>query len=149
MRIWIDGDACPKIAKQILFRASIRTKTKLILVANQLIQTPLSPYISTIIVPNGFDEADRRIETDSEMGDLVITADIPLAHAVVMKGCMALNPRGTLYTEANIKNQLAMRNLMAQLRDQQLISGGPSNYNNHDAQILARHLDRILMAQMK
>ena len=144
MQIWVDGDACPKVVKQILFKATIRTGTKLTIVANSLSQIPVSPFISAVMVSSGFDEADNYIESKVKTGDLVITADIPLANAVVDKGCTALNPRGILYTSANMKNQLATRNLMAQLRDQQIISGGPSSYTNKNAQEFANQLDKIL-----
>ncbi len=144
MQIWVDGDACPAPVKQILFRASDRTKIKLVLVANHLSQIPVSPYISIIIVASGFDEADKYITTHANSGDLVITADIPLATDVVNKGCLALNPRGLLYTETNIKQQLAVRNLMANLRDQMLISGGPASYGKNDSQVFAGELDKIL-----
>jgi hypothetical protein len=144
MQIWVDGDACPNPAKQILFRASERSQIKLVLVANHLSKVPVSPYISLIVVASGFDEADKYITTHANPGDLVITADIPLAAHVVNKGCCALNPRGQLYTESNIKQQLAVRNLMAELRDQMLISGGPAGYSKSDSQMFARELDQIL-----
>ena len=145
MRIFVDADACPKVIKEVLFRAAVRTKTELILVANHLCKIPLSPLIKLILVPHGFDEADKRIATDILAGDLVITADIPLAASVVESGAIALNPRGKLYTKENIKQQLAVRNLMAQLRDDQLISGGPGAFNHNDTQALANQLDRLLI----
>lgn len=144
MQIWVDGDACPAPVKQILFRASDRTKIKLVLVANHLSQIPASRYISIIVVASGFDEADRYITTQANAGDLVITADIPLATHVVNKGCLALNPRGQLYNETNIKQQLAVRNLMADLRDQRLIFGGPASYSKTDSKAFARELDKVL-----
>jgi uncharacterized protein YaiI (UPF0178 family) len=142
--LWVDGDACPTQVKQILFRASERTQTKLVLVANHLSKIPASPYISIIVVASGIDEADKYITAHAKPGDLVITADIPLATHVVNKGCYALNPRGQLYTESNIKQQLAVRNLMADLRSQMLISGGPASYSKTDSQVFARELDKIL-----
>ncbi len=144
MQIWVDGDACPKKVKQILFKAVERTKIQLILVANHVSHIPISPYIKMIIVPSGFDEADKRIQSDANRGDLVITADIPLASEVVAKGCFALNPRGTFYNKENIQQQLAVRNLMAQLREQQLISGGVDTFNAQDSQAFADQLDRFL-----
>jgi uncharacterized protein YaiI (UPF0178 family) len=144
MQIWVDGDACPTLAKQILFRASERTKIKLVLVANHLSHIPSSPYISIIVVPSGFDEADKYIINQAQKGDLVITADIPLATQVIDNGCIALNPRGQLYTETSIKMASAVRNLMADLRDQLLISGGPSSYTKKDSQAFARELDKII-----
>lgn len=144
MRIFIDADACPKAVKEILYRASVRTSTELILVANRYIQTPVSPLIKVITVSAGFDEADKRIAEMVESNDLVITADIPLADIVVDKNAFALNPRGTLYTKDTIKRQLATRNLMEQLRDNQMISGGPPAFNKSDSEALANQLDRIL-----
>jgi uncharacterized protein YaiI (UPF0178 family) len=144
MRIFIDADACPKPVKEILYRAAIRTKTELILVANQYIQIPASPLIRIIQVSSGFDEADKRIVEELHAGDLVITADIPLASFAVEKGGIALNPRGRLYTRDTIKQQLAMRNLMEQLRENQQISGGPASYNKLDCQALANQLDKLL-----
>lgn len=149
MQIWVDGDACPAAVKQILFRACVRTKIKLVFVANHISNIPTSPYISVVIVAHGFDEADKYITNKSTAGDLVITADIPLASNVVTNGCIALNPRGQLYTDANIKHQLAVRNLMANLRDQMLISGGPPSYSKNDAQLFARELDKILIHHTK
>ncbi len=145
VRIFIDADACPKKAKEILFRAALRTKTELILIANRFCQTPISPYIRGIIVSSGLDEADKRIVDEARTGDLVITADIPLASEVVAKGCIALNPRGTVYDKESIAQHLAVRNLMSQLREQQLIFGGASSYNAFDTQAFANQLDKILV----
>lgn len=145
MKIWVDGDACPTPAKQILFKASQRTQIKLVLVANHLSKIPASQYISIIVVKPGFDEADKYITTHASCGDLVITADIPLAEQAVHKGCRVLNPRGQLYTVDNIKQQLAIRNLMADLRSQMLVSGGPASYSKSDSQLFACELDKILM----
>lgn len=144
MQIWVDGDACPAMVKQILFRACERTQIKLIFVANHISNVPRSLHISVVIVASGFDEADKYITDNAKACDLVITADIPLAANVVANGCIALNPRGQLYTDANIKQQLAVRNLMANLRDQMLISGGPATLNKNDTQVFARELDKIL-----
>ena len=144
MRIFVDADACPKIVKEILYRAAERTKTELILVANQYLKTPPSALIKVIQVSAGFDVADRRIVEEIAAGDLVITADIPLAADITAKGGIAINPRGRLYTSDNIKQQLAVRNLMEQLRDNQMISGGPPTFNKADGQELANQLDRLL-----
>jgi len=144
MRIFIDEDACPKPIKEILYRAAIRTQTELILVANQHLKIPASPLIRIIQVSSGFDEADKRIVDELNAGDLVITADIPLASLVIEKGGLALNPRGRLYTPDTIKQQLAVRNLMEQLRDNQQISGGPPSFNKLDSQVLANQLDKLL-----
>jgi len=144
MRIWVDADACPVVIKEILFRAAQRTKITATLVANQFLRTPVSPYIKTITVLGGFDVADARIVQELEAGDLVITADIPLAALVVEKGGHALNPRGELYTTANIKERLAMRNLIEELRGNGLDIGGPTTFNQGDRQIFAAALDTFI-----
>ena len=148
MRIWVDADACPTIIKEILFRAAIRTQIPLVLVANQIIRTPPSPYISIIQVGSGFDVADSRIVQELEKGDLVITADIPLASLVIEKGGIALNPRGELYSTTNIKQKLAMRNFNEEMRSAGLLMGGPPKLNTKNNQAFANQLDKIL-AQIK
>lgn len=147
MQIWVDADACPKMIKEILFRAAIRTATQVILVANQPLQTPPSPYIKKILVASGFDVADHRIVQEMVAGDLVITADIVLADAAVTKGGFALNPRGDLYTTENIKHCLAMRNLMGELRDSGTVSGGPPKLSNKESMAFANQLDKMLAKQ--
>lgn len=145
MRIWVDADACPNVIKKMIFRAANRTATEVILVSNQPLQTPPSPYIKKIVVEAGFDVADKRIVQDMAPGDLVITADIPLADGAIEKGGLALNPRGELYTKLNIKQHLAMRNLMTNLRDTGVISGGgPSQLNQKVLMEFAKQLDRLL-----
>lgn len=144
MHIWVDADACPKTIKEILFRAVNRTQTKMTLVSNQFLTIPASPYITRIQVGAGFDVADNKIVEILEAGDLVITADIPLADAAVTKGAKVLNPRGELYSEANIKSRLAVRNLMADLRDHGLIRGGPPTLSTKELTAFANQLDRIL-----
>jgi len=141
MKIWVDADACPVVIKEILFRAAERTKITTTLVANQFLRTPASPYIKTMQVPSGFDVADSRIVLELTAGDLVITADIPLAAQVVEKGGHALNPRGELYTTANIEERLAMRNLMEELRGTGVDISGPSAFNHSDRQAFAAALD--------
>lgn len=149
MKIWVDADACPVVIKEILFRAAERTKITTTLVANQFLRTPASSYIKTMQVPNGFDVADNRIVLELQAGDLVITADIPLAALVVEKGGHALNPRGELYTDANIKERLAMRNLMEELRGNGVEINGPSAFNHSDRQAFAAALDRFIAKQPK
>ena len=148
MKIWIDADACPNVVKEILFRASQRTKTALTLVANQYIAKPKSPLIDAIQVKQGFDEADNYIVDHLEPDDIVITADIPLASDAIDKGAMVINPRGELYTEDNIKQRLSTRDLMEELRSTGEVSGGPAAYNQKDGQNFANCLDRLL-AQKK
>lgn len=145
MQIWVDADACPKVIKDILFNAAMRTKTSLILVSNHAIPSPSSPYISKIQVMDGFDVADDRIMQRIQPGDLVITADIPLAHAIIEKQGMALNPRGELYTSANIKQRLSVRNFSADLRSSGVKTGGPAPLSKQEIQRFANALDRILL----
>lgn len=144
MKIWVDADACPKKIKEILFRAAIRTKTKLILVSNHAISTPASPFISKIQVIAGFDVADNKIAQNIEAGDLLITADIPLADAVINKSAIALNPRGELYSKENIKERLSLRNLSTDLRNSGISTSGPSTLSKNEIQRFANTLDSIL-----
>ncbi len=144
MRIWVDADACPNAIKDILFRAAERAKVILTLVANQPIRTPPSQFIKALQVPAGFDVADDKIVELVATGDLVITADIPLAAGVIDKGGHALDPRGEFYTKDNIKERLAMRKLMDELRSSGIDTGGPSTFSNADRQAFANKLDRFL-----
>lgn len=144
MVIWVDADACPKAVKEILFRAVRRTSIKTILVANSFIVIPPSPFISLIQVPKGFDVADNYIVQHVQTGDLVITADIPLAAEVVDKKALALNPRGELYTDLNIRQRLTMRNTMEQLRGSGVQTGGPDTFGIREKQAFANALDRLL-----
>ena len=144
MQIWVDADACPAEVKRILFKAVKRTKTKLTLVANTSMHIPKSEFIDIIVVPSGLNVADQRIVELVEPGDMVITADIPLAADVVAKGEKALNPRGELYTEENVGARLATRNLMDDLRGEGQITGGPSQFNEKNREAFANQLDRWL-----
>jgi uncharacterized protein YaiI (UPF0178 family) len=143
-QIWVDADACPKVIKEILFRAADRVGMTLTLVANQPLNTPRSRNIRSIQVAAGFDVADNHIVQQAETGDLVITADIPLAAEVIAKGCLALNPRGELYTEENIRQRLNMRDFMDTLRSSGVDTGGPSSFSQKDRQAFANQLDRLL-----
>jgi uncharacterized protein len=149
MSIWVDADACPVEIKEILFRAAQRTKTQVTLVANQPMRTPRSEFISNVVVPAGMNVADRHIVELVEPGDLVITADIPLAADVVAQGGQALNPRGELYSSANIGERLAVRNLLDELRGGGLVTGGPANFTNKDRQAFANQLDRWLASHTR
>lgn len=149
MRIWVDADACPGVIKDILYRAAERAQVQLILVANQPLRTPPSPFIKTLLVQSGFDVADGEIVRQTEAGDLVITADIPLAAAVIKKGGHALNPRGELYTEDSIKQRLSMRNFMDELRGSGIYTGGPNALNQRDRQAFANQLDSFLAKHKK
>ncbi|OZG73130.1 DUF188 domain-containing protein [Hahella sp. CCB-MM4] len=144
MQIWVDADACPNVIKDILFRASERTGTLLTLVANQAVKTPPSALIKSLQVESGFDVADNTIVQRMEPGDLVITADIPLAAEVIEKGGHALNPRGQFYTRENIKQRLAMRDFMETMRSSGIQSGGPAAFNHGDRMEFANQLDRFL-----
>lgn len=144
MRIWVDADACPSVIKEILFRAAERVGVKLMLVANQPLRVPPSRYVSAVQVPAGLDAADRRIAEAVETGDLVVTADIPLAADVVAKGARALNPRGELYTTDNIRARLSIRNHMDELRGMGVNSGGPAPLSKSDRQAFANELDKLL-----
>ncbi len=144
MRIWVDADACPGAVKEILFRAAERLRVATVLIANQFIRVPASRYISAVQVAGGFDVADNEIVARMQSGDLVITADIPLAAQVVEAGGAALNPRGTLYTAENIREHLARRNFMEQLRSTGSITGGPAALGKPDVQAFANQLDKYL-----
>ncbi len=146
MKIWVDADACPVVIKEILFRAAQRTETMLTLVANQTIGVPASDFIRTIQVPSGFDVADTEIVKQLDAGDLVITADIPLAAEVIEKGGHALNPRGELYSQDNIRARLNMRDFMDTLRASGIHTGGPPTISHSDRQAFANNLDRFLAA---
>ncbi len=144
MQIWVDADACPGEIKELLYRAAERLKIKLTLIANQSLRIPKSAFIETLLVPDGANIADRRIVELAAPGDLVVTADIPLAADAVAKGAAAIDPRGQLYTEANIGERLAVRNMLDQLRGGGHIGGGPANFGPKDRQAFANQLDRWL-----
>lgn len=144
MHIWVDADACPAVIKEILFRAAERAQVHMTLVANQALRTPPSRFIRSMQVSAGFDVADDRIAERVQAGDLVITADVPLAAKVVERGGHALSPRGELFTTDNIRERLAMRNFMSQLRDSGVQTGGPAALSQADRQAFANHLDRLL-----
>lgn len=144
MHIWVDADACPGVIKDILFRAAERRQIALVLVANQLIRHPPSAWIRAVQVEKGFDVADQHIVDAASAGDLVITADIPLAAAVIDKCAHALNPRGELYGKENIRQLLDMRNFMDTLRSSGVETGGPAAFSQSDRQNFANQLDRLL-----
>jgi len=149
MRIWVDADACPNPIKAILFRAAERRQVETILVANHHVRVPPSPYLSSVQVPGGFDVADHAIVDQLSHGDLVVTADVPLAAEVVRLGATALNPRGTLYDAENVHDLLARRNLSEQLREAGAIGGGQSALARNDLQAFANQLDRFLTARLR
>ncbi|WIO74698.1 YaiI/YqxD family protein [Porticoccaceae bacterium LTM1] len=149
MHIWVDADACPNVIKEILFRASQRTKVPLTLVANHAVSTPPNAWIKSVQVSQGFDVADSFIVQQATPGDLVVTADIPLAAEVVEKGVEAVNPRGEHYTKANIRQRLAMRNFMEEMRSIGEVTGGPSKLDQTNRQQFANVLDRFLAKAAK
>ena len=149
MAIWVDADACPNVIKEILFRAADRTQTPLTLVANQNIRVPPSRFIRSVRVAAGFDVADNEIVRLCEAGDLVITADIPLAAEVLAKGAAAVNPRGERYTEATIRERLTMRDFMDTLRASGIQTGGPDNLSQRDRQQFAAQLDKWLLERQR
>jgi uncharacterized protein YaiI (UPF0178 family) len=144
MRIWVDADACPNPVKDILFRAAERMKVALTLVANKPLRTPPSAYINTIQVAAGSDMADDKIAAELCAGNLVITADIPLAAAVIGKSGRVLDPRGEMLTADNIEARLTMRKFMDELRASGVDTGGPRPFNHADRQAFAKQLDRLL-----
>ena len=149
MQIWVDADACPKVIKEILFRAAERMQVPLILVANRLLWTPPSRFIRAMRVAHGFNVADREIAEKMQAGDLVVTADIPLASDVIGRGGHALDPRGVLYTKDNIQERLALRDFMDQLRGSGVETGGPAPWSPSDTHAFANQLDRLLSARGK
>ncbi len=144
MNIWVDADACPSVVKEILFRAADRLQLPLTLVANQLLRVPASPWIRALQVPAGFDVADARIAQEAQAGDLVITADVPLAAECVAKGAHVLDPRGELLDANNIRERLNMRDFMEGLRSSGVETGGPAGYSAADRQRFANRLDALL-----
>lgn len=144
MKIWVDADACPKIIKEILCRASDRLKLETLFVANSRLSLPISAYIRFIQVPQGADIADDYIVTHCCAGNLVVTADIPLAVRIVDKGAIGLDPRGTLYNKNNIGYVSSMRDFMHTLRSDGVLTGGPKDFSKKDTQKFASELDKFL-----
>lgn len=143
-QIWVDADACPRVVKDILFRASKRLELIVTLVANQPIPVPKSKLVRSVQVESGPDVADNYIVQHAAAGDLIITADIPLAAELVEKGCAVINPRGELYTTDNIRERLNMRDFMDSLRSSGIDTGGPSTLNQADRRNFANQLDRMV-----
>lgn len=149
MRIYVDADACPRIIKEIIYKVAERVGIQILLVADQSMRIPESRHIDLLKVPSGIDSADDKIVELTDVGDLVVTADIPLADKVVAKGAFAINPRGELYTERNIKERLAVRDMMAEMRSTGLEFGGPPAFSPKDKQKFANQLDRFLAKRAK
>ncbi|MDH5424859.1 MAG: YaiI/YqxD family protein [Gammaproteobacteria bacterium] len=145
MKIWVDADACPNVIKDILFRMATKKKLLITFVANQYINTPASPFLKSLQVPGGFDVADDEIVRLVESGDMVITADIPLADEVIEKGAYALSPRGELFTKENIKPRLQVRDMMEAVRNSGVeLGGGQTVFGQKDKQNFANALDRFV-----
>ena len=149
MKIFVDADACPAAVKEIVIRAAQRLAVSAIFVANKTIRLPLSPHVSTVRVAMGLDVADGYIARSVEGGDLAITADIPLAAAIVARGAVALDPRGTVYTAENVGEALALRNFHQELRDGGVVTGGPSGFGPREARQFAAAFDRELSRAMR
>ena len=144
MKILVDADACPKPVKEILYRVADRTEIQVTLVANQGMRLPTSPFIDLVQVGQGADVADDEIANKCEAGDLIITADIPLAARVVEKGALALDPRGKVYDKNNIGQILSMRNFMDELRGSGVETGGPNSFGQKERFKFANELDKFI-----
>ena len=149
MQIWVDADACPVVIREILFRAAERTGVTMTLVANKPVRLPVAQNLRFVQVPAGFDAADKRIVELMVPGDLVITADVPLAAAAIEKGGVALNPRGELYTSENVRERLSVRNFLDELRGSGVNTGGPPALSQRERQMFANQLDRLLARRVK
>ena len=145
MKIWVDADACPVVIKEILFRAAQRTKTAVILVANQVLRVPRSPYIKSIQVSSGFDEADNEILRRIASGDILVSSDLPLVAGALDVGAAALSPRGELFDRETINAKLGMRDFMDTMRASGVITGGPPAMGQGDKKAFADHLDKLLV----
>jgi uncharacterized protein YaiI (UPF0178 family) len=150
MEIWVDADACPVVIRETLFRAAERTGVTMTLVANKPVRLPaVAQNVHFVQVPAGFDAADKRIVELMAAGDLVITADVPLAAAAIEKGGVALNPRGELYTSENVRERLSVRNFLDELRGSGVNTGGPPALSQRERQMFANQLDRLLARRAK
>ena len=143
-KIWVDADACPNLIKNVIFRLADNRQVDVVLVSNHYVKTPNSRFVSAKQVGKGFDEADNEIIALMSGGDLVVTGDLPLANDVIQKRGFAINPRGTVYDEENIKSHLSRRDLMEELRDSGVVSGGPSALNKKNVQEFANAIDRLV-----
>ncbi|MEX1257921.1 MAG: YaiI/YqxD family protein [Gemmatimonadota bacterium] len=150
MKIWIDADAAPREAKEVVFRAALRLEIRTVLVANQRLTLPLNnPHLSAVRVQGGPDVADRHIADHAEAGDIAVTADIPLAATLVERGVVVIDPRGELYSEENVRERLSIRDFMDSLRSTGVETGGPKPYTDRDKRSFADALDRTLTAMRR
>ena len=143
-KIWVDADACPNLIKNVIFRLADNRQVDVVLVSNHYVKTPNSRFVSAKQVGRGFDEADNEIIALMSGGDLVVTGDLPLANDVIQKRGFVINPRGTVYDEENIKSHLSRWDLMEDLRDSGVVSGGPSALNKKNVQEFANAIDRLV-----
>ncbi len=148
-KIWIDADACPKMVKEVIFKASFRLKAEVCLVANSYMATPMAPNIGLVQVEKGADEADFYIVENLKEGDLVVTADIPLASSVLERGAVAISPRGELYTEENIGERLSMRDFKQDLMDAGELVGGPPPLGPKDKAKFTNAFDKITTQMLR
>jgi len=150
MKIWIDADASPRDVKEIVYRAALRLEVETILVANHRLTTPLNnPWVTAVRVQDGVDVADRHIAAQAQQGDVVVTADIPLAAVLVEKGMVVLDPRGEEYSEENVRERLSIRDFMDSLRSTGVDTGGPKAFGPREKRAFAATLDRVLTAAMR
>jgi uncharacterized protein len=150
MKIWLDADAAPRDVKEVVYRAAERLRIHAVLVANQRLPTPRhNDFVSFVLVSGGPDVADRHIEAEAEAGDLAVTADIPLAAALVAKDVVVIDPRGELYTAENVAERLSIRDFMDALRGSGVETGGAAPYGPRQKQAFAAALDRVLTSAMK
>ncbi|MDY6830193.1 MAG: YaiI/YqxD family protein [Pseudomonadota bacterium] len=149
MHIWVDADACPNPIKEILYRVAVRVSVPLTLVANQALYPPRSQWIRAVQVPAGFDVADNHIVQAVSAGDLVVTADIPLAAEVIERGALVVSPRGEELTASNIRPRLNMRDFLDQMRSSGEVTGGPPPLSNADRGAFANAVDRIVTKRMR
>jgi len=146
--IWIDGDGVPRAAREVVFKASVRTRVQVILVANSFSQVPRATCIRAVKVGAGLDVADDHIAEHCQPGDLVITSDIPLAARVIEAGGTVIRFRGEQLTEANVRQRLQARDFMDELRGSGVMTGGPPPYSPKDKQRFANALDRWLVGAL-
>lgn len=149
MHIWVDADACPRAAKEILFRTAVRREIQTTLVSNRPLQVPRSPFVRSLVVPHGIDVADDEIVRQVNPGDLVITADVPLAALVIAKGAASMSPRGELSTAENIGERLAIRDFMTDLREEGTETGGPAAFGERQKKAFADRLEAFLAKELK
>jgi uncharacterized protein YaiI (UPF0178 family) len=149
LKIWIDADGCPRDVKDVVFRASARLKVPVVMVADRPLARPSSPLVTSVVVPRDLDSADRHIAEQVGVGELVITADLPLAAQVVARGAIGINPRGETYTEENVRERLSMRDFLMGLRETGQDLGGPAPYSRRDKERFAAALDRVLTRAQK